>query len=132
MRTPADAPEPILVVFEPHTSAPRPAWLKKGFAHCFALKKLDRSWILLDPLATTMRVEHAGQLEEIPLAAAFAALGASVAIRAGAAPAGPTSTERRLARLRPLTCVEVLKRLLGVHPLWLFTPYQLFTRLRAE
>jgi hypothetical protein len=38
----------------------------------------------------------------------------------------------RLAPVRPFTCVEAVKRLIGIHAPWTLTPWQLFGHLTDE
>jgi hypothetical protein len=39
---------------------------------------------------------------------------------------------RRPAPLRPYTCVEAVKRILGLHAPWVITPWQLYGLLRKQ
>lgn len=41
-------------------------------------------------------------------------------------------TKQKMAPVLPFTCVEALKRLLGIHSMRIWTPYQLYTFLKHQ
>ena len=100
-------------------------WLKKGYRHCFGYQKTDSGWVLCDPLSDGLLLRSAPDLPARRLLCAMAAVGASV-----------VAFECKGARLplpwlRPLTCVEICKRLAGRRCAWLVTPHQLYRSLKA-
>ena len=95
-------------------------FLKKGFYHCLvALGEGDR-WILLDPLANCLDVLV---LQDTKLKEYLALKGYRVVetfVR--------ESDEYKTA-IRPFTCVETVRRVLGLPSAFMLTPYQLFKHL---
>ncbi len=130
---PAPGSEEVLVVFVDGTTCPWLRVLRPGFRHCFAALRQGGRWLLVDPLKRSLEVrllppEAAG----FDLAAFY--LGQGHRVLRGAVPRRdpPPATGRgaALGLPRPLTCVETVKRLLGLDDGWVLTPWQLFRRLR--
>ena len=97
--------------------------LRPGFRHCFVAVRDEPFWVVLDPLShhTLVRVET-----EDDLASGYRRLGITVvATRLRSPPPRP-------APWRPYTCVEAVKRVLGIHAPWVLTPWQLYLWLRSE
>ncbi len=113
----------VIVGFQGRVNAGGLAWLKKGFRHCFAYQRVDGGWVLCDPLGAGLLLRQAPALPERALLTSMAALGASVVAVRRMDQAG------RMPWLRPMTCVEICKRVVGTQAFWLFTPYQLFCEL---
>ena len=92
-------------------------FLKKGFYHCALLLGNGREWVLIDPLVhfTDLIV-----LKNTPVLQALKAKGYRL-VRT--TPVIPPVTS---VRFRPLTCVEIIKRFLGINRFEIWTPYQLF------
>ena len=96
--------------------------LKPGFRHCVvALAQPGGGWVLLDPMAHAIRV---------------------AVVPGGGDPVGwflvhgllPVPVRPRPPRLRaapwaPFTCVEAVKRALGIRARFVLTPWQLFRHL---
>ncbi len=94
--------------------------LKSGFRHCFVVMKKDGQWLSIDPMAhfTEVTMQECGivkylddlnyQIIEVP----------NPAILQKAAPP------------MILTCVEVCKRLLGIHKITILTPWQLYRHVQ--
>lgn len=97
--------------------------LKPGFRHCFVVLDDGRHWIVLDPLApfTDVAVLTRGGVPDLP--GWYRALGLTVV--AAAVRRGLT----RPAPWAPFTCVEAVKRVLGLHAPLVLTPWQLHCRL---
>ncbi len=110
-----------VVVFSPAA----PLWwlrlLRPGFRHCFVAVRGDSGWLLLDPLS------HRIALGLLPAAtdpvAHYRALG-HIALTVPV-----TVPPRRPAPFAPFTCVEAVKRVLGMHDRSVLTPWQLYRRL---
>ena len=92
-------------------------FLKKGFYHCALVLGNGRDWILIDPLVhfTDLIV-----LRDINILDAFKNKEYRL-IRT--TPQIPKLTP---VQFRPLTCVETVKRFLGIYQPKIWTPYQLF------
>lgn len=113
----------VIVGFQARVQSTGLAWLKQGFRHCFAYRLTDEGWVLCDPLASGLLLRSAPRVPLRTLLACMAAVGTTVV----AVTSQPGAT--RLSWLRPVTCVEICKRLLGLGNARVLTPYQLFRGL---
>lgn len=118
-----------LVVFEDRLRAGPLRWLREGFRHCFCVLGDERRWTICDPLKSAVILRTVDDLPLAQLARAYADLGALVLVGRPAPP--PADGRGGGMPLAPLTCVEIVKRLLGVSAPAVLTPYQLYTRLRS-
>jgi hypothetical protein len=116
----------IIVGFQKQVTYRGLLWLKRGYRHCFAYRQLDEGWILCDPLANHLLLQEAPALRPRDLMVSLAALGTSV-VHGNYRPSGTPGSW-----LRPLTCVEVCKRLIACHNRWILTPRQLFCHLVTD
>jgi hypothetical protein len=120
-----DTPRPAVVVFCGDASILWLRWLRPGFRHCFVAVQQSEFWIVCDSLAhrtdlTVLREQNPNDLAEWYKNTGLIAV--------------QTTTRQaplRLAPLRLFTCVESVKRVLGIHAPWVFTPWQLY-RLLTE
>ena len=113
-----------LVVFEDRSDARLLRWLRPGFRHCFCLTGGDRRWTLCDPLKSHLAIASIDGLTAADLALHLGVPGRRVLhgmLATADISAGPG--------LRPLTCVEIVKRLIGLPARSVITPYQLYRRL---
>lgn len=113
----------VIIGFQGRVQSAGLAWLKAGFRHCFAYRMTEQGWVLCDPLASGLLLRTAPALPSRALMTSLAALGASVVAVTNHAPAP------RLPWLRPVTCVEICKRLLGRRAAWVITPHQFYRDL---
>lgn len=98
---------------------------RPGFRHCFVALNDGRAWIELDPRGDGLRVS-ADVAAGFDLAAHYRALGYAVA-------AANVAERRQCYRLPwAFTCVETVKRVLGLRGWWVWTPYQLYRRLEKD
>jgi hypothetical protein len=105
------------------------AWLrllKPGFRHCFLALNDGRHWLTLDPLATFTELAVQPVPADFDLAGWYRANGLTVV------EAAMVRGHCRPAPLGPFSCVEALKRALGIHDRWLLTPFQLYRHLRRR
>ena len=108
-----------LVVFSGRADKPWQRLLRPGFRHCCLILEDGDQWLLVEPLAALLQVRRLGRaavdlrpkLRRAGLTVVEAALPASVE---GAAPLGLW------------TCVETVKRGLGLRALRVQTPWQLY------
>lgn len=103
--------------------------LRRGFRHCFAVLRRGGAWVVVDPLAHRLAVDLAPASlarDAEMVAALYRARGLTALVVPVAEP------PRRLAPLRPFTCVEAVKRLIGRRAPWVFTPAQLHAHLLGE
>jgi len=97
--------------------------LKPGFRHCFVLLEQDEGWVMLDPLAHRIRVAMLPPVASGDLAAWYREHGYGVVVV-------PLATApKRPAPWGPFTCVEAVKRALGIHRVTVWTPWQLWRYL---
>jgi hypothetical protein len=113
------APSPALVVFEDRPDSRWLAWLKPGFRHCYCLVQAERGWILVDPLLRNLHVTWLDLPNEFDPVEYYIARG-RIVVSGWSQVFGPTT-----ASLRPVTCVEIVKRALGLGHLRAWTPYML-------
>jgi|APTNR8051073442_1049403.scaffolds.fasta_scaffold04486_9 hypothetical protein len=114
-------PGMALVVFTTETGIRWLRWLRKGFRHCFVLiQDQEDAWIVYDPLCNISVLSVLHNISEQQITSWYRECGLHVArtfIRHN-----PPST----FLLRPFTCVEAVKRVLGLHDRWIITPWQLY------
>ena len=97
--------------------------LRPGFRHCFAILNDGRHWVIVDPLSPFTDVAVLDQPAAFDLPGWFRGQGMAVS----AAPVRRGLT--RPAPWAPFTCVEAVKRVLGLHAPGVLTPWQLYRRL---
>lgn len=131
MTPPAGAARPgkAWVVFDGRADIWWLRLLKPGFRHCFVV--LDgfvvpqdgRRWVVVDPVSPFTDVAVLDLPAGYDLPGWFRAMGMTVV----AAPLRRDAT--RPAPWAPFTCVEAVKRVLGLHAALVLTPWQLYRRL---
>jgi hypothetical protein len=115
-----------LVVFVGATEIPWLRFLKPGFRHCFALIHDTENWIIYDPLAHQTEISAYPDAAARDLADWYRGLGhVVIATEVRAAP-------MRAVLWRPFTCVEAVKRVLGLHAARVLTPWQLYRVLKKS
>jgi hypothetical protein len=97
---------------------------RRGFRHCFVALNDGRAWIELDPRGDGLRVS-AEVAAAVDLAAHYRALGYAVVVTQ------PAAATQRYRLPWVFTCVETVKRVLGLLGWWLWTPYQLYRHLET-
>ena len=113
-----------IIVFEDRPSERIFRFLRKGFRHCYAFRQEHGGWRKLDPMNP---IEPASDIIPVSGTNLLAALAASGAVVLQVKQEANIMTSRH--RLCPLTCVEILKHLLGMRASALFTPWGLYRRL---
>ncbi len=93
--------------------------LKKGYRHCFVVLEFDEVWCCIDPLSTycDVQVVLKKHVADLPLWLNFQ--GHEVL---------KAPIDRCCLRVRPfgfLSCVSIVKRVLGLRKWWIITPWQL-------
>lgn len=112
----------VWVVFSPFTSLWYLRFLKSGFKHCFLVLEDNGAFFVVDPLASkiellTFRISGTLFISE------FERLGMKV-IKTNINDNSASSWKFGI-----FTCVEVVKRILGVYSFKVITPYQLYKYL---
>lgn len=98
--------------------------LRPGFRHCFAVLKSGEYWVIYNPLSNGTEVEIWPDEHEETLRAWLAQNGYRV-VDDAVRPLRPASLP-----WAPYTCVEAVKRVLGLRAPGVFTPWQLYRYLR--
>ena len=120
-----DSLDEALVVFAGSTSLKWLRWLTPGYRHCFVAIAQRDVWIICDPLShRTDLIAICGHTRQ-DLAAWYRQRGLTVV------ETHVRSAPKRPAPIRPFTCVEAVKRILGIHAPWVLTPWQLYRYLSA-
>lgn len=94
--------------------------LKPGFRHCFVVARDHHQWIVLDPLSPHV------ELAVLPLPVAFDLPHWLRAQNMTVIHAPITRQYNRAAPLGWFSCVELIKRFLGIHARSIITPWQLY------
>jgi len=118
----------VLVVF---ADAPEKRFLKflrPGFRHCFALVSGVRAgeWIYLDPQSHRVRCESWCYSPIFDPCSYYRAIGYHCVWATY-----PQSVAQKI-RIGPMSCVELVKRLLGLSGFWIITPWQLYRHLQKQ
>lgn len=115
-----------LVIFVDQTDLKCLRLLRRGFRHCFVAVRTDRGWVVCDPMSHQTDLIIVDDFDAQQLALWYRGRGLKVVeTRVRAAPLRP-------APVRPYTCVEAVKRVLGLHAPWVLTPWQLYRRLHGS
>lgn len=122
---PADKNEPfragILIVFVDHTECVLLKFLKRGFRHCFVILYIDDLWIACDPLKNTLEINSLDLPENFNIAEFYADQGHIVVCG--------QHDKMNIGKnfsIEILTCVNIVKRILGIRLFWIWTPWQLY------
>jgi hypothetical protein len=113
-----------IVVFEDRSERSLIRLLRRGFRHCFCVLGSDRSWTICDPLKTRIEITPLFGPEATDIVQYYSSTGRTVLI---GEILGARMTPR--CRLRPISCVEVVKRILDFDAPGVFTPAQLHRAL---
>jgi len=117
--------ERALVVFSGQADGCWQRLLRPGFRHCSLILEEGADWLLVEPLSTRLQVRRLG-LASVDLRARLTRAGLTVVETAALAPAD------RPAPPGLWTCVETVKRGLGIRALAVQTPWQLYRHLEQN
>lgn len=112
------------VVFSGKADLPWLKILKPGFRHCFILLNDGRFWSSLDPMLNYMDMctyYHVSADFDLPSWLEKQDL--------RVVPARMDRTKKKPAPWALFSCVEAVKRILGIHARLVFTPWQLYRHL---
>jgi hypothetical protein len=113
------------VVFSGMTEISWLKLLKPGFRHCYVLINDGERWVSIDPLSHMTEVSvHHHVPAEFDLPGWLRSRGNKVV---------QASLKRDLKSAAPVmffTCVEAVKRILGIHKRGIVTPWQLYRHLK--
>ena len=123
-----NAPQKMWIVFSGESEI---KWIKflfkKGYRHCYAVINDGSRWVTCDPLAhkTEISVHH-----QIPADFDLPKWLRDRGLKVVSVP--QMSFKKKALPPAFFTCVETVKRLIGVRKLFVFTPYQLFRYLERD
>lgn len=115
------------VIFSGETDIPWLKILKPGFRHCFVLLNDGQRWISIDPISPYLDVQvyhHIDASFDLPVWLEKRGYKISEAV-----------IDRHHKRPAPsmfVSCVEISKRLLGIHRRLIITPWQLYKFLNQK
>ena len=97
----------------------------KGFRHCFAVRWDGFNWICVDPLGSWLEVQVMPYGHEDNVPQMMLELGHKVVyVR--------KQRKNKLILRGLMTCVSIMKHLIGVNAYWVVTPKQLYNYLRKR
>lgn len=99
--------------------------LKRGFRHCFALIRNANGWVVFDPMLHKTDLEFTEFDYDVDVPRALRLQGFTVVRVPSLRPV------KRIFTPLPFTCVEAIKRLIGLQDFKVLTPYQLYRRLHG-
>ena len=119
-------PDEILVVFTDQTDLWWLKFLRRGFRHCFILIRFADVWISVDALAHKTEVMRIDIPDHFSLMQWLENQGETV-----------IKTQITPAKLKPyspsfFTCVENVKRIIGIRKPFIITPWRLYKFLTAH
>lgn len=115
-----------LVVFTDATDLWWLRLLRRGFRHCFVALYMPAGWVVVDPLSHRTIVTQLPVSKEFDLAGWYRQQGMTVVTVRNHSP------YRRAAPVRPYSCVESVKRILGIQAAFVLTPWQLYRHLNKN
>ena len=117
----------VYVVFEDSNSLWWLRFLKKGFRHCFVLlvSRENNLAILLNPKSNQIDIQLFHNCDINKLINAFLSVHHRTILRVHLEVA-----PYKVAPIMLFTCVEFVKRILGIHSVSTLTPYQLYKKLK--
>ena len=110
-------------MFSGQTDLPWVKILKAGFRHCYVIMHDGEHWLSLDPLSSHTEITVHSLPVGFDLPAWLAEQGENIV------PAPMNRKHRNPAPWMIFSCVEAIKRLLGIHKRLIITPWQLYCHL---
>ena len=119
-------PDDVLVVFSDQTDLWWLKFLRRGFRHCFILLRFGELWVSVDALAHKTEIMRIDLPDHFQLTSWLESQGETV-----------VSCPVRPAYLKTMwpsafTCVESVKRILGLRKPFILTPWQLYQHLQTQ
>jgi hypothetical protein len=119
-------PDEILVVFSDQTDLWWLKFLRRGFRHCFVMIRFADIWISVDALAHKTEIMRIDIPDTFGLIQWFESQGDYV-VRYPVTPA-----EQKVLPPSVFSCVECVKRILGIRNIFIFTPWKLYQFLKSN
>lgn len=117
----------VWVVFSGETDIPWLKIFKPGFRHCFALLNDGERWMSVDPISPYLDIQiyhHIAANFDLPNW--LESRGHRVIFTK------MNKDHKKPAPCMVVTCVEMIKRILGIHKRFIFTPWQLYQFLKKQ
>ena len=113
-----------IVVFVDRTECFCLRWLRRGYRHCFTAVRSGDHWIICDPLKNHFEFSIINIPSDFDLPGFYHDRGHIVLT-------GEIRIPIRQEWIVPelLTCVSVVKKIIGIRCIWAMTPWQLFQAL---
>ena len=119
--------EVIWIIFTGETDLKFLQFLKKGFRHCFVVMQTENGWITIDPLYLNIDINHyRDKQKNIFLPQWFEQQGYKVV------QAIINKPTKRKIYFSPYSCVEVIKKIIGLNNFFIMTPWQLYKYLKKK
>lgn len=115
-----------LVVFAGESDLKRLRILKPGFRHCFAVLESRDGWVIYNPLSHRTEIAIIGGVSGMEIMNCYRGQGFRVV------PWAISPVRPRPAPWGLYTCVEAVKRVLGIHAPLVVTPWNLYNFLKSE
>ena len=114
------------VAFGDQANLPWLKLLKPGYRHCFVVLGAADCWVLYEPLS------HRTEITVIPTQPSFDPAAWLRHFDYTVVPVMIDPPRKTAAPWGPFTCVEAVKRVLGVRARFILTPWRLFEFLREQ
>lgn len=126
VKSPFITPIKVWVIFSGKTDLGYLKFLKPGFRHCYALIHDGTYWITMDPLAshTEIKVQDVDGSFDLPN---FYRSQGDIVLQA--------PVKHQFQKQAPpgiFSCVEAIKRLIGLHKIFVITPHQLYRHILKQ
>ncbi len=112
-----------VIVFTGRTDVWWLRFLRSGFKHCYAVVEDRGQWVVYNPASHKTDIIVIGSY---PMARLMDRLYGNKEVIVGMR---VRNAPNRMAPIRPFSCVEAVKRLLGIRAPYAFTPWQLYKHL---
>jgi len=108
------------IVFSDDTDIRVLKLLKRGFRHCYMIMQQDDRWVIVDPRCDKTDIKILPHPPHFNFPRYFSEQGKTV-IRVP-----NLNTPQKIMSPFPVSCVDAIKRVIGLHKYWVITPHQLY------
>ena len=112
------------VVFSDKTDIAILKLLRRGFRHCFMIMQQDGRWILIDPRANKTDIALLPHPRDFNFPRYYMNQGMTVV------KVPHINTPHKILSPFPVTCIAIIKRIIGLHKWSVITPYHLYKTLQ--
>lgn len=115
-----------IIIFSDNSGVWWLKWLKPGFRHCFMILETDRGCLWIDPLSQQLTIKILADHELNALIRWYREMGMRVLTTT------VNTSGLQPHNWSPMTCVEVVKRLVGLRDPFVWTPWQLYQKIKKN